>query len=109
MMVEVPEDTRQLSWSIEDNLPLRTASLMRGMQQVWCNIVFAYRSVPLPEPLRLTEIAVAMCDYILPHQTSTAGISSPTRQAAPVAPAVEGTCVADLKEDMWPGEGSRFP
>lgn len=112
-MVELPEDMGQLSWSIEENLSFQKASLMCGLPQVCCKSVFPYRSVPLPEPMRLTETTVAMGAYTITAQTTTAGTSSPTSQAAPsspVAPAVEvfRTCIAEFKEDLSPGEGSRF-
>ena len=83
MMVELPEDMRQLSWSIAEHLCFHKARLKYSLRQVCCKSVFAYRSVPLPEPLRLIEIAVAMGAYILPSQTSTAGAYRPTSQAAP--------------------------
>ncbi len=65
--------------------------------------------MPLPDPLRLAEIAVAMGSYILPPQTSTTRTSSPTSQATPSSPAVqaaEGADIPELKEDMLPGAAS---
>ena len=69
--------------------------------------------MPLPEPLRLMEIAVTMDDHIHPPQTpqtSTVGTSSPTSQAAPsspVAPVGDTTDIAEFEEDLAPGEGQQ--
>ena len=93
MIVELPENMRQLTWSIEEHVSFQLGVLI---ETTW---VIAYKCVPLPSSLRLTEIAVTMHDYIRPPQTpqtSTAGNSIPTSQAAPsnpVTPAVEGAYI----------------
>ena len=86
------------------------ATLARGLPQARGAQVFANRRVPLPEPLRLTEIAVTVHDHIHPPQTpltSTAGTASPishTAPSSPVASVVEAAGMADPEEDLSLGE-----
>ena len=57
---------RKLPWSIEDNLSFHKASLICGLQQIHCTSVFASHLVPLPEPLKLAEVAIPIlysCTY----------------------------------------------